>query len=101
MGVLHAPRHGGAPGPDEGRGRGVVLAHLGAVPGDGPVGDDDALEPVLAAQQVLQQVGVEPRPDLFDRLYVGSVVINAAAGRYYEPAPERTISVGLSLTTGR
>ena len=43
-------------------------------------------------------VGVQ---NLFDRRYVGSVVINAAAGRYYEPAPERTISVGLSLTTGR
>ncbi len=39
--------------------------------------------------------------NLFDRRYVGSVVINAAAGRYYEPAPERTLSVGVSLTTGR
>lgn len=39
--------------------------------------------------------------NLFDRRYVGSVVINAAAGRHYEPAPERAISVGLSLTMGR
>jgi iron complex outermembrane receptor protein len=38
--------------------------------------------------------------NLFDRRYTGSVVVNAAGGRFYEPAPERTISVGLSLTTG-
>lgn len=43
-------------------------------------------------------VGVQ---NLFGRRYVGSVVVNAAGGRFYEPAPERTVSVGLSLTSGR
>ena len=52
----------------------------------------------LGAVTIVPVVGVQ---NVFDRHYVGSVVINAAAGRYYEPAPERAISVGLSLTTGR
>jgi iron complex outermembrane receptor protein len=52
----------------------------------------------VGGMSVAPVVGVQ---NLFDRRYVGSVVINAAAGRYYEPAPERTISVGLSVTTGR
>ncbi len=52
----------------------------------------------LGGATLVPVVGVQ---NLFDRRYVGSVVINAAAGRYYEPAPERTISIGLSLTTGR
>ena len=43
-------------------------------------------------------VGVQ---NVFDRHYAGSVVVNAAGGRYYEPAPERAISIGLSLTSGR
>ncbi len=33
--------------------------------------------------------------------YVGSVVINAASGRYYEPAPGRNAYVGVSLGGGR
>jgi iron complex outermembrane receptor protein len=36
--------------------------------------------------------------NLFDRHYAGSVVVNAAGGRYYEPAPERTVSVSLSVS---
>jgi iron complex outermembrane recepter protein len=52
----------------------------------------------IGGTTVVPVVGVQ---NLFNRRYVGSVVINAAAGRYYEPAPERTLSVGLSLTTGR
>jgi iron complex outermembrane receptor protein len=39
--------------------------------------------------------------NVFDRAYVGSVVINATGGRYYEPAPERSFAVGLTITTGR
>ena len=39
--------------------------------------------------------------NLLDRRYVGSVVVNAAGGRFYEPAPERTISIGVSVMTGR
>lgn len=33
--------------------------------------------------------------NVFDTAYVGSVVVNAFGGRYYEPAPGRAISVGL------
>ena len=39
--------------------------------------------------------------NLFRRLYVGSVVINAAGGRYYEPAPGRSVYIGLSLGAAR
>jgi iron complex outermembrane receptor protein len=35
--------------------------------------------------------------NLFNRHYVGSVVINAARGRYYEPAPGRNVYLGFSL----
>ena len=37
----------------------------------------------------------------FNHRYVGSVVINAARGRFYEPAPSRNIYVGLSVGAGR
>ncbi|MBR9988839.1 MAG: TonB-dependent receptor, partial [Gemmatimonadetes bacterium] len=36
----------------------------------------------------------------FDRKYFGSLSVNAAAGRYYEPAPGRNIVLGVSLRTG-
>jgi len=39
--------------------------------------------------------------NLFNRMYVGSVVINAAAGRYYEPAQGRNLLVGLTVGAGR
>ena len=39
--------------------------------------------------------------NLFDRRYVSSVVINAAGGRYYEPAPGRVLYVGVGLGVGR
>ncbi len=39
--------------------------------------------------------------NLFRRLYVGSVVINAAGGRYYEPAPGRSLFIGLALGAAR
>jgi iron complex outermembrane receptor protein len=53
-----------------------------------PVGGT-TIVPVVAVQNLL------------DRRYVGSVVVNAAGGRFYEPAPERTLSIGVSVTTGR
>jgi iron complex outermembrane receptor protein len=37
----------------------------------------------------------------FNHQYVSSVVINAARGRFYEPAPGRNVYVGLSLGVGR
>jgi iron complex outermembrane receptor protein len=43
-------------------------------------------------------VGVQ---NLLDGAYVGSVVINAARGRYYEPAPGRNGYVGVALSGGR
>jgi len=39
--------------------------------------------------------------NVLDREYVGSVVINAAGGRYYEPAPRRNAYVGVALSGGR
>ncbi len=35
--------------------------------------------------------------NVFNRKYVGSVVVNAAAGRYYEPAPGRNVYIGVRL----
>ena len=37
----------------------------------------------------------------FNQHYVSSVVINAARGRFYEPAPGRNVYAGLSLGAGR
>jgi iron complex outermembrane receptor protein len=37
----------------------------------------------------------------FNHRYVSSVVINAARGRYYEPAPGRNVYLGLSVGMGR
>jgi len=39
--------------------------------------------------------------NVFNRSYVGSVVINASAGRYYEPAPGRNMYVGFSFGAGQ
>lgn len=36
--------------------------------------------------------------NLFDRRYVGSVIVNQAAAQYYEPAPGRTWMVGTTAT---
>jgi len=38
--------------------------------------------------------------NVFDAGYVGSVVINAARGRYYEPAPGRAVYLGLTVGAG-
>jgi iron complex outermembrane receptor protein len=52
----------------------------------------------IGGTSVIPVVAVQ---NLFDRHYSGSVVVNAAGGRFYEPAPERTVSIALSLATGR
>jgi iron complex outermembrane receptor protein len=39
--------------------------------------------------------------NLFNHHYVSSVVINAARGRFYEPAPGRNVYVGLAVGAGR
>ncbi|HEH4601935.1 TPA: TonB-dependent receptor [Klebsiella pneumoniae] len=38
--------------------------------------------------------------NLFDREYVGSVIVNESNGRYYEPAPGRNYGIGLNLAWG-
>lgn len=35
--------------------------------------------------------------NLFDREYVGSVIVNESNGRYYEPSPGRNYGIGLNL----
>jgi iron complex outermembrane receptor protein len=35
--------------------------------------------------------------NLFNHRYVGSVTVNAATGRYYEPAPGRSFYFGVEL----
>ncbi|HBV6370009.1 TPA: TonB-dependent receptor [Klebsiella aerogenes] len=36
--------------------------------------------------------------NLFDRTYVGSVIVNESKGRYFEPAPGRNFGIGMNLT---
>jgi iron complex outermembrane receptor protein len=38
--------------------------------------------------------------NLFDRPYVSSVSVNAAAGKFYEPGTQRALFVGVSLSGG-
>ena len=38
--------------------------------------------------------------NLFDRRYIGSVIVNDANGRYFEPGPGRSVMLGLSVTFG-
>ncbi|EST78901.1 TonB-dependent receptor, partial [Escherichia coli ECA-0157] len=35
--------------------------------------------------------------NLFDKEYVGSVIVNESNGRYYEPAPGRNYGVGVNI----
>lgn len=66
---------------------GVVLLHLRAR-SSRPIGGS-RLTPFVAIQNAT------------DRRYNGSVVINAAGGRYFEPAPGRNFYAGLSVQAGR
>jgi iron complex outermembrane receptor protein len=38
--------------------------------------------------------------NLFDKNYAGSVIVNESNGRYFEPAPGRSIFAGASITWG-
>ena len=38
--------------------------------------------------------------NLFDEKYIGNVRLNASFGRYYEPAPERNVYVGVLIHYG-
>ena len=70
-------------------GFGVLHARLGAV----ALGGVAWLSPVVAVQNLL------------DRRYVGSVAVNAAGtaatAKSYEPAPRRTLFIGLTVGAGR
>jgi iron complex outermembrane receptor protein len=35
--------------------------------------------------------------NIFDKEYVGSVIVNASNGQYYEPAPGTNYTVGVSV----
>lgn len=66
---------------------GYEVAHLRV--GATSIAGLSALSPVIGVQNV------------FDRTYASSVVVNAQGGRYYEPAPGRTLFVGLAVRAGR
>jgi iron complex outermembrane recepter protein len=55
-------------------------------------------EGTVAGTRLGPFVGVN---NLFNRLYVGSVTINAARGRYYEPAPGRSLYLGVTFGAAR
>ena len=55
-------------------------------------------EGLLGWTHVSPFVGLD---NLFNRRYVGSVVINDAGGRYFEPAPGRNVYVGVTVGAGR
>jgi iron complex outermembrane receptor protein len=52
----------------------------------------------LSAMRLAPFIGIN---NAFNERYVSSVVINAARGRFYEPAPGRNVYVGLSVGAGR
>jgi iron complex outermembrane receptor protein len=64
------------------------LSRLAALCGLGGDSGQQRLSPFLGINNV------------FNRSYVGSVVINAANGRYYEPAPGRNMYVEFSVGVG-
>jgi iron complex outermembrane receptor protein len=39
--------------------------------------------------------------NLLDRRYAGSVIVAQAQGRFLEPAPGRSVVIGLQVATGR
>ena len=39
--------------------------------------------------------------NLFDRSYIGSVIVNDGNGRFYEPGPERSFLAGISFDWAR
>jgi iron complex outermembrane receptor protein len=57
-----------------------------------------AAEVALGPWQLRPVAGVE---NLFDRRYVAAVSVNAAAGRYYEPAAGRTAYLALAVRAGQ
>ena len=55
-----------------------------------------ALEAARSLPELAPDLRVFARIDnLFDRDHVGSVIVNEANGRYYEPGPGRSVLLGL------
>ena len=57
----------------------------------------------LAAERRFAVGGYDARlfarlENVADRAYVGSVIVNDANGRWFEPAPGRGVTIGLELT---
>jgi iron complex outermembrane receptor protein len=83
----------------------VELEGVGAVPVDDRnsarapgylrVGADAGYVVALDRTRLRLTVRVD---NLFDRRDVGSVIVNDGNGRYYEPAPGRSLGVGAQLT---
>jgi len=58
---------------------------------------------VGARMRTAHSVSLEPFfavTNVLDRTYVGAVVVNSSSGRYFEPAPGRTVQVGLNVSFG-
>nr|WP_312028380.1 TonB-dependent receptor [Aquabacterium sp. J223] len=82
--------------------RGAELRQVGAVPVNDSGSDAAAGHTVVAlhAGYTVQRPGWTLRAfgrvdNLLDRRYAGSVIVNEGNGRYFEPAPGRTLFVGL------
>lgn len=52
--------------------------------------------PAAGAWSIAPVIGVD---NLFDRRFASAVLVNATRGRFYEPAPPRTIFAGVRITT--
>lgn len=93
--------------PPQGWRAGLELRHLGRVPVDDRNSDHAPAYTVAGAYLGhLQRRGAWTlqafaRVDnLFDRRHAGSVIVNEGNARYFEPAPGRSWSAGLSATLG-
>jgi iron complex outermembrane receptor protein len=65
-------------------------------PGYGVIGARVGATALLGQSWLRPVFGVD---NLTDRVYVPSHVLNSASGRYFEPAPGRTVFAALTVTT--
>ncbi|HJV61055.1 MAG TPA: TonB-dependent receptor [Albitalea sp.] len=90
--------------PPHGWRAGVDLRYLGRVPVNDANSDAAAGHAVAGAHVgyaagwgAWRWSGFVRGENLFDRRYIGSVIVNDGNGRYFEPAPGRTWLAGMSL----
>lgn len=79
-----------------------VASALYADDGNATQNDGYVVIDLYAGHTGLQLGGARLQPfvqiaNVFDATYVGSVVVNAFGGRYFEPAPGRTVQAGVNL----